>query len=422
MQIDINVVAVSKETDGADLADINAMAANLVALSGKYAGTCYAPEGYETIRHQPIRKALARAEGNARRGHHSVFQHSVLSFEITCSKMICMILNSMGVSNASEKSARYTFMAPEQPIVDRTYRKWLDVFGKLVPEYLYDAFPDGNPFTASEVEKMILDQARYSLSVFTPTNMVYSIPYRNLCYLVEWMRAMSANVEAMIAADPSVGTWFHRKLRQELLDTSAAFESVLGESLRVKDNKQEYLRFLPYQAIGDMNAIEREIYGDVYSVSRVASMACVAHVIRHRTLMTWIGFDGHPGKLGFYVPPLLERPGCEGLRREWLADMDGIAQYCPQGTLVRMTQQGSFDKLVLMAKERMCGRALLETQNVVSSILGMFSPDDLSAFNRKALAACLGPDGKPCARCRFDGCACTDGCKWGGKRALTKLV
>ena len=60
-------------------------------LSGKFAGTCYAKEGYETIKTQPLEKALKRAEMTAKSGHHSVFQHGVINMEIICPKMIAML-------------------------------------------------------------------------------------------------------------------------------------------------------------------------------------------------------------------------------------------------------------------------------------------------------------------------------------------
>lgn len=406
MKTKMNVVAVSHEDDHIDQGELR-------TLAGKYAGTCYAEDGYETIKHQPIVKAQKRAAGNARRGHHSVFQHSVISFEVVCSKMICIILNSMGVSNASEKSARYTFMTPEQPEVDRIYQKWYKRFRMLIINYVGAGF-----FTEGELEKMALDQARYMLSIFTPTSMVYSIPYRNICYLVDWMGQMVDNLAGM------QDTWFHRELRQELISTIEAFRGAMGEELPFHDNKNEYLHVLPYQATGEFMHIDHEILSDVYQVERKASLACFAHLIRHRTTTNWINFNGHPGQWGFYEPPLLETPenrGC-GFEKEWLADINSIAEYCPQGTLVSFVQQGSFDKLIQVTKERLCGRALLETQNVVAGILGSFKPENLSSFNRKLLLDHLDADGHVCARCKFKDFHCTDGCKWGGDKALTRLI
>ncbi len=40
------------------------MNTELTILSGKFAGTCYAKEGYQTIRTQPVERAVKRAEGD----------------------------------------------------------------------------------------------------------------------------------------------------------------------------------------------------------------------------------------------------------------------------------------------------------------------------------------------------------------------
>ena len=82
------------------------MNTELTILSGKFAGTCYAKEGYQTIRTQPVERAVKRAEGTAERGHHSVFQHCMVTMEIQCPKIIAMLLNSIGVSNTPKCSRR----------------------------------------------------------------------------------------------------------------------------------------------------------------------------------------------------------------------------------------------------------------------------------------------------------------------------
>lgn len=99
------------------------MNTELTILSGKFAGTCYAKEGYQTIRTQPVERAVKRAEGTAERGHHSVFQHCMVTMEIQCPKIIAMLLNSIGVSNTSEKSARYTKMQPQTEKEREFYEK-----------------------------------------------------------------------------------------------------------------------------------------------------------------------------------------------------------------------------------------------------------------------------------------------------------
>lgn len=156
------------------------MNTELTILSGKFAGTCYAKEGYQTIRTQPVERAVKRAEGTAERGHHSVFQHCMVTMEIQCPKIIAMLLNSIGVSNTSEKSARYTKMQPQTEKEREFYEKW----HTLVLERICEVYP--GKFDEKEVDKLAYENARYMISVFCPTAMVYSLPFRNIFYVLDW--------------------------------------------------------------------------------------------------------------------------------------------------------------------------------------------------------------------------------------------
>ena len=126
------------------------MNTELTILSGKFAGTCYAKEGYQTIRTQPVERAVKRAEGTAERGHHSVFQHCMVTMEIQCPEIIAMLLNSIGVSNTSEKSARYTKMQPQTEKEREFYEKW----HTLVLERICEVYP--GKFDESLEEQLLL--------------------------------------------------------------------------------------------------------------------------------------------------------------------------------------------------------------------------------------------------------------------------
>ena len=168
---DIHIIAASEEIKDKTPAELNE---ELTILSGKFGGTCYAKEGYETIKQQPVEKAIKRAENTAKNGHHSVYQHAMVTMEIQCSKILAMLLNSIGVSNTSEKSARYTKMKPQSELEEQLYYKWHDIFANLIKKEYADKF------TEKEIDKLAFENARYMISVFTPTSMVYSLPFRNI--------------------------------------------------------------------------------------------------------------------------------------------------------------------------------------------------------------------------------------------------
>ena len=356
------------------------MNTELTILSGKFAGTCYAKEGYQTIRTQPVERAVKRAEGTAERGHHSVFQHCMVTMEIQCPKIIAMLLNSIGVSNTSEKSARYTKMQPQTEKEREFYEKW----HTLVLERICEVYP--GKFDEKEVDKLAYENARYMISVFCPTAMVYSLPFRNIFYVLDWTEQMKKNLEKL----------------------SGGFNN-------------EAFRFMPVQAYGEDDNDNREYFGDVYTAKFLASFAQVAQEQRHRTLRVKIHFSGDDAEeYGFYVPEILRGTPLE---EQWLSDMRSIKEIYPQGTLVSVTEQGLFEDFVLKSKERMCGRAQLEIMRITEQLTQKFveNADNLSTANKKRLKD-ITESGKPCARCGFADFTCTEGCKWGKNGALTRTI
>lgn len=402
--VKIETIALTQEVKGITPQKLNH---DQTLLSGKFAGTCYAREGYVTIRTQPEEKALSRAKGTAERGHHSVFQHGVVNMEILCPKIIAMLLNSIGVSNTSEKSARYTQMKPETELEQQLYQKWHDIIFEKIGERYPKKFKD------TERDKLAYENARYMISVFSETSMVYSLPFRNFFYVMDWIRGMQQSLRSL----PGV---FNQRLYQELDSLYQGLFGVVGEE-SFHDNKNEYFRFMPVQATGRYDDDNREYYGDVYTAKFQASFAQVAQEQRHRTTRVKINFGGDaPSEFGYFVPPIVE---ASGYREEWLTDMERVSEVYPQGILVSVTEQGLFEDFVLKCKERMCGRAQLEIMQLTEELLERFlrNKDKLSERNRERLCS-LVKDGKPCARCAYPDFKCEEGCTWGNSEALERLV
>lgn len=403
--VQINAIAVSKEIGQQETGTLNK---DLTFLSGKYAGTCYAADGYETIKTQPVEKALKRAENTAVRGHHSVFQHSMVTMEIRCPKIIAMLLNSVGVSNTSEKSARYTKMMPETEEEGRLYEKW----HMILCEQIRASY--GEQFSEKEIDKLAYENARYMISVFCPTSMVYSLPFRNIFYVLDWSRQMRENLQRMQGK-------FNIRLASELKGLEESFRKVVDGKENFHDNKNEYFRFMPVQATGHWDDDNMEFFGDVYTAKFHASFAQVAQEQRHRTLRVKINFSGdEPGEFGYYVPEILQE---ENLRQEWLEDIHSIGEVYPQGMLVSVTEQGLFEDFILKCKERMCGRAQLEIMRITEQLVEQFVRDrkNLSGENQRRLEA-ITEEETPCARCGYPDFSCTEGCSWGKKNALVRKI
>lgn len=403
--VEISTIAVTQEIAGESSRQMNE---DLTFLSGKFAGTCYAAEGYETIKGQPREKAMKRAESTAVRGHHSVFQHSMVTMEILCPKIVAMLLNSIGVSNTSEKSARYTKMKPSTEEEARLYEKWHEILAAQIQE-TYGTF-----FSERETDKLAYENARYMLSVFCPTSMVYSLPFRNIFYVMDWTDQMKTKLE-------QTGGGFNLRLAQELESLKQGLLNAVGGKENFHDNKNEYFRFMPVQAIGEWDDDNQEYYGDVYTAKFYASFAQVAQEQRHRTLRVKINFSGkEPGEFGYYIPEILQT---EELRQEWLADIQSVGEVYPQGMLVSVTEQGLFEDFALKCKERMCGRAQLEIMRITEELVNRFlkNSENLSKANKNRLTS-MTENGSPCARCGYNDFICTDGCKWGKNHALLRRI
>lgn len=403
--VTINTIAASQEIESIPP---ETLCHEMTILSGKYAGTCYAADGYETIRTQPQEKAVNRAAGTAANGHHSVFQHSMVTMEIQCPKIIAMLLNSVGVSNTSEKSARYTRMRPETERENTLYEKWHTILAGQIREVYGDRFSD------KERDKLAYENARYMISVFCPTSMVYSLPFRNIFYVRDWAEQMRRTLLTLPGK-------FNERLAEELRGLVEAFSAVIGDSNIIRDNKNEYFRFMPVQATGKFDDDNVEFYGDVYTAKFYASFAQVAQEQRHRTLRVKINFSGsEPGEYGYFVPEILQG---EELRSQWLEDISSVGEQYPQGMLVSVTEQGLFEDFVMKCKERMCGRAQLEIMRITEQLVEQFCRDreNLSSANQKRLDAIL-EEGKPCARCAYPDFTCVEGCTWGKAGACSRMI
>lgn len=400
----IDTIAVTKEVEKLSAGELNR---ELTILSGKFGGTCYAKEGYDTIRKQPVEKALKRAESTAARGHHSVFQHGMVNMEIICPKMIAMLLNSIGVSNTSEKSARYTQMHPETEQEQRLYDKWHDILAAEIER----RYPER--FREQEIDKLAYENARYMISVFCETAMVYSLPFRNIFYVLDWIDGMMKTLETLDGG-------FNKRLLRELTSLQKALLGVVGQE-NFHDTKGDYFRFMPVQATGEYDDDNKEYYGDVYTAKFLASFAQVAQEQRHRTTRVKINFLGkEPGEFGYYVPPIIKGTAYE---EEWLEDIKKVGDVYPQGMLVSVTEQGLFEDFVVKCKERMCGRAQLEIMTLTEQMVEQFirNRDNLSRANRQRLDN-ITAHGKPCARCGYPDYQCKEGCTWGNKEALDRLI
>lgn len=400
MSQEIKVVARTFEVEGNE-----GMNEDLTLLSGKAAGVCYMPDNYMEEGIQNTERAMKRAAATARSGHHSVFDHGHITMVVKTSKLLAMLLNSTGAYTTSEKSARYTIMHPDTELELTLYEKWTERIRSLIQE----TYPQTEEKMA---HKLAMENARYMISVFTPTTMEYTVSFRQAFLLADYLEKLCADCGQLADA-------FSKKLGEETAQLAGLLREQLGET-RLHDNKNQGFRFLEYQKYKEYTEPKKEVLGDSYTLTYIGSLAMLAQAQRHRTLRYTMFFDGDCSRYGFYVPPIVEEAN---LSEEWLKDMESVAYCFPQGILVRITEQGIFEDFALKCKERLCGRAQLEVTNSTESAVWKFLEhrDKLCRENQELLDT-MTVQGQPCARCMFRDFTCTEGCQWGGKDALTRLI
>ena len=355
-----------------------------LVFAGQAAGICYMPENFEALLAEPIEKTERRANGTLRSGHHSVFDHlSYTAILEDAPKILAMILNNEKAYATSEKSARYTRMQPTER-EQTLYDKWLRLIEtRIQDEYSY--------IDGTKAHKLAQENARYMISVFTPTSMVYTTTLRQWNYIIHWMERFldqERSGEFFVILRPYIQEFIEcvAHLRVEGLNDEAK-----GRDLSLFDNRTD----------------RREYFGEVYCTTYLGSFAQLAQAHRHRTLDYKMRLPEYPS---FYVPPIVAED--KALELQWLKDITSIAQVFPQGMMVSITERGTYENFILKTQERLCSDAQLEIsrqtwatlQRYISSVkesdLDLF--EILSRYN-------VG------ARCGA-GFKCPTPCRWGVKQ------
>lgn len=380
----------------------------LTALGGREAGICYMSESYFSKAIGNNESAMRRANTILGSGHHSPFDHGSIGLEISgIPKIMAMLLNSIETYTTSEKSARYTFMQPETEVEREVYYKWLDIFKKRIADIAAEKCFD---MTKKEIEKLALENARYMISVFTPTSMGYTVSFREVCYICDWLEILIGKLE-------SHSNSFNDRMLPYCKEMLDKLSDICGRV--VHDNKGNYFQFMGSQH--GYNIPTNTMFGDMYQTTYTGSFAQLAQAQRHRTIHYEMFFSGdEPGEFGCYIPKALNT---KELRDEWVRDFDRVKEYFPQCTLVPILECGRAYWFFVKCKERLCGRAQLEIADRTAKTLKHFLEveNSLSDANFELLSKCT-PNGKVVPKCCFEGFTCTEKCRWGAKYGIDRVI
>lgn len=328
-------------------------------IAGLMGATCYMPDSFEKLNQKTNEQILRIAEIVEGNNHHSTFGHSFVTLEIAgIPKALAMVLNNEHDYNTSEKSARYTIMKNVEPKQLELYEKWTKIFKNEIE----NRYPSGsNNFfdkDGKKVQKLAQENARYMLSVFTPTNMVYTVSFRQLNYIAHWMEYQINHPDNA----------FYEALRNDMIQFVDFCKNNNLYSDKLSDNKGRNLQFF-----GD--GILKDVYSNTFQGCYKMSLACLAQAQRHRTLdyhISTLTFKNDFSKNNeFYVPPIIE--GNDGLKNEYLEDITSIAQTLPQGTIIDVVSSGTLENFILQAKERLCSCAQKEIRDLVYNQAKIYS-------------------------------------------------
>lgn len=314
--------------------------AGALSISGKIAGVCYNPEGFKSLMNESEETTQKRVNLTLRLEHHSVYDHVNVSLDLgNIPKILAMILNNEHQYNTSEKSARYTAVKrqPGSAITlkeEVLYNKWLAIFREIIKKQYGDIHNDG------KTEKLSQENARYMVTVFMPTEMIYTVPLAQLNKIVSYMQILINN-------GPSNA--FEAKLIPYLKE----FISLLGENNLLNDQLQANRKDRSLSLFSDRRLNDQ--FGDSYTTSYTGSFAQLAQAHRHRTIDYSMLLTNQPD---FYIPPIIEND--HELTKEWLMDMYSVYSNFPQGQMVVINEQGTYENFILKCKERLCTAAQLE--------------------------------------------------------------
>lgn len=373
-----------------------------IKLCGKIAGVCYDKEGFEHLENESEEKTMRRVDRTLDNGHHSVYDHIQINFNFkNLPKILAMVLNNEKQYTTSEKSARYTpIVIQEGSIIteneERLYNKWINIFKvKIKSEY-------GNIYNDSKIQKLAQENARYLVTVFMPTQMIYSTSLRQINYIASWMQKYIVNADMNNSFEKKLA-FSMKQLLEELNNLN-----VLDERL-LKNEKHRSLSLFGK----DLDKKE-QYFGDVYSTLYKGSFAQFAQAHRHRTLDYQMEMLDEKE---YFIPPIISDD--EVLVDEWISDMQIVKDVNPQGELVKISEIGKYENFILKCKERLCTAAQLEI---------MLQTKETLLKYKKALEKSNSPLAKDIekyshgARCTFPDFDCSSDCKFvEGKRLNRKI-
>ena len=373
-----------------------------INLSGKIAGVCYDEEGFNHLKDEELAKTLKRVNNTLINGHHSVYDHIMINFNIeNIPKILAMVINNEHQYTTSEKSARYTpIVRKDNSIItereEQLYNKWLNIFKMKIKAKYGDIYND------FKIKTLAQENARYLVTVFMPTQMIYSTSLRQINYIASWMLEYINNA--------NLSDNFEYNLSKSMQEFISCLDklNVLDDRLMTNEKKRSLSLFGK-----DLDKRE-DYFGYVYNTNYYGTYSELAQGQRHRTL------DYQMERLNdkrYFVPPIIKDD--KVLVTEWLNDLNSVRNVTPQGEIILINETGTYDNFILKCKERLCSAAQLEIMLQTKETLLKYKKALEESNNPLAQDIIKYSHG---ARCTFPDYQCQKDCGFKEGKILTRKI
>lgn len=306
-------------------------------------------------------------------------------------------MNNEGIYNTSEKSARYTEMKPSEE-EKALYTKWKEIYKKLIID-LVQTDKRYEKLSKKQIDTLSNENARYLISLFTPyVSIEYTASLQQLNYINYFAKLF-------VQQNENTDNPFIRECVKVLREFSSALPKKFSiEGLNPAAKSREF------SLLGTREHLEE--FGETYSINYEASFASLAQSHRHRINDYEIMFLDTPK---YYIPMIIRGTLYED---EWLKDISSLSHLYPQGMLIKVNEQGNIKKLIAKCKERLCGRAQLETAMITKESLTRYleAVKDIPVLYNELLPYSHGP------KCTFHDFKCNEPCVFGAKYGLDRII
>lgn len=355
-------------------------------FGGYNAGVCYMKDNLHSLKTEPAQKTTDRIIKAMENGHHSVVEHTYISLYLEdVPKALAMLLNNEKEYVTSEKSGRYTKMRADG-IEKALYDKWVENFTQVIENNYATKYPAF--FTTPKIRTLARENARYLLSVFSPTSLVYTTSYRQLNYIYNFMQKAIQN--------PTKNK-FYEMLKPAMKDFCIGLENCANYlDYRLYDDG--YNR--EFSLVETKPVVPEFYFGKVYTTFYKGSFVELAQAQRNRSLNYSFSLLNTPE---YYMPPMIKNNA--KLHDEWLQDCEKVSQNMPQASLVNIYESGTIESFKMKLSKRICTQSQQEIYHQTNQTLSQYIHSLEMSQDRRVEELRAYQESINCRKCKEHGCA-----------------